>query len=196
MRRRSFVGSILLCAMLGFVGVASAGAHIQVTDGTVGAAAPLPDVTTLIDPATTRVRATDKPQFQHDVLYEADGSTRGGKPVSSVAGVVSWRFVFDGTQGSKYASATVTYGPAPKRFGKVIGHKQPFLEDVPIPRAPTMTLAQALTRARRAGYRRGFSGVTLRNPLGPKRSNPLYIFTFSPRFVAVDTVTGKVWVLN
>ena len=195
MRRRSLAGAGLMCMTLGFVGVAGAGAHMHATRVMVGSAA-LPDVTKLIGPATTRVRATDKPQFKRDVLYEADGATRGGKPVSSAAGIVSWRFVFDGTPGSKFASATLNYGPAPKRFGKVVGVKQPFLEDVPIPRAPTMTLAQALTRVRRAGYRQGFSGVTLRNPLGPKKSNPLYIFSISAKFVAVDTVTGRVSVLS
>jgi hypothetical protein len=196
MRRRCLVGSGLVCMTFGFVGVAGAGARLQATDGTVGAAVPLPDVTTLIGPATERVRAADKPQFKRDVLYEADGATRGGKPVSSVAGIVSWRFVFDGTPGSKFASATLTYGPAPKKFGNVVGVKSPFLEDVPIPRAPKMTLARALTRVRGAGYRKGFSSVTLRNPLGPKKSNPLYIFTLSSKFVAVDTVTGKVSVLK
>ena len=196
MRRRCLFGSGLVCMTFGFVGVAGAGAHVQATGATVGSAAALPDVTTLIGPATARVRAADKPQFKRDVLYEADGATRGGRPVSSVAGIVSWRFVFDGTPGSKYQSAFVTYGPAPKTFGKVVGVKSPFLEDVPIARAPKMTLARALTRVRGAGYRQGFSGVTLRNPLGPKKSNPLYIFTFSPKFVAVDTVTGKVSVLK
>jgi hypothetical protein len=189
--RLSFVGP-LVCVTFGFVGAAGAGAHVQATP----AAASLPDVTTLIGPATTRVRAANKPQFKRDVLYEADGATRGGKPVSSVAGIVSWRFVFDGTPGSKYQSAFLTYGPAPKKFGKVVGVKSPFLEDVPIPRAPTMTVAQALTRVRKAGYRRGFSGVTLRNPLGPKKSNPLYVFTLGSKYVAVDTVTGKVSVLQ
>jgi hypothetical protein len=196
MRRGSLVGSGLVCMAFGFAGVTGAGAHMRACDATAGSAKPLPDVTALIGRATSRVRATDKPQFQRDVLYEADGSTRGGKPVSSAAGIVSWRFVFRGTPGSKFASATLTYGPAPKGFGKVVGVKQPFLEDVPIPRAPKMTLTQAVGRLRGAGYRRGFSAVTLRNPLGPKRSNPLYIFTVSPKFVAVDTVTGKVSVLS
>jgi hypothetical protein len=195
-RRRSLVGSGLACATLGCAGVAGAGAHVKATGATVRAAAPLPDVTTLIGAATALVRGTDKPQFRRDVLYEADGATRGGKPVSSAAGIVSWRFVFNGTSGSKYASAFVTYGPAPKRFGKVVGVKQPFLEDVPIPKTPAMTLAQALTRVRRAGHRKGFSGVTLRDPLGATRSNPLYIFAISPTFIAVDTVTGKVSVLK
>src|ERR1700753_1191593 len=196
MRRRSFVGAGLMCVAFGCVGVAGAGAHAQVTHAAPGAAKPLPDVTALIGPATKRVRAANQRQFARDVLYEADGITRGGKPVSSVAGVVSWRFVFDGTPGSSFASAYVTYGPAPKRFGKVIGVKQPFLEDVPIPKAPTMTLAQALVRVRRAGYRRGFTAVTLRSPLGPTKSNPLYIFAFAAKFIAVDTVTGKVSVLK
>jgi len=184
------VGLGLICMTFGFAGVA--GANMRA----MGAAMPVPDVTALIGPATARVRATDTPQFRRDVLYEADGSTRGGKPVSSAAGIVRWRFVFDGTPGSKYTSATLTYGPAPKRFGKVVGVKQPVLEDVLIPRAPAMTLSQAVVRLRRAGYRRGFSGVTLRNPLGPKQSNPLYIFTVAPKFIAVNTVTGKVSVLR
>jgi hypothetical protein len=195
MRRRSLLGSGLACMTLGFAGVAGAGADMQVRSA-AASAKPLPDVTTLIGPATIRVRATEKPQFKRDVLLEADGSTRGGKPVSSAAGVISWRFVFQGTPGSKFGSATLSYGPAPKRFGKVVGVKQPFLEDVPIPRAPTMTLAQAVVRLRKAGYRQGFNGVTLRNPLGATRSNPLYIFGVSSKFIAVDTVTGKVTVLS
>jgi hypothetical protein len=196
MRRRCLLGSSVVCVTLASVGVAGAGAHTPATDAAGGSTAPLPDVTALIGPATKRVRATAKPQFQRDVLYEADGATRGGKPVSSAAGIVSWRFVFDGTPGSKYAAATLTYGPRPKRFGSVVGVKQPFLEDVPIPRTPTMTLAQALVRVRKAGYRQGFSGVTLRNPLGPTKSNPLYILTVGSQYVAADTVTGKVSVLR
>jgi hypothetical protein len=180
----------------GVVGVAGAGAHTQATGATVAAATGLPDVTELIGPATMRVRATDKPQFKRDVLYEADGASRGGKAVSSAAGIVSWRFVFDGTPHSKYASAFLNYGPTPKRFGKVVGVKSPFLEDVPIPKAPTLTLTHALRRVRLAGYRQGFSSVTLRNPLGPKKSNPLYVFTFGSKFVAVDTVTRRVSVLH
>jgi hypothetical protein len=56
-----------------------------------------------------------------------------------------------------------------------------------------MTLARAVGLLRRAGHRRPFFNVTLRNPLGPKRLNPLYIFGFPGRsFIAVDTVTGRV----
>ena len=56
-----------------------------------------------------------------------------------------------------------------------------------------MTLSQAVARLRQAGYRKPFFNVTLRNPLGPKASNPLYIFGFANgEFVAVNTVTKKV----
>src|ERR1700677_3414563 len=101
MRRRSLLGAGLVCMTFGFAGVTGAGAQMRRTGPAAGGGKPLPDLTPLIGRATTRVRATDKPQFRRDVLYEADGSTRGGKPVSSAAGVVSWRFVFQGTPGSK-----------------------------------------------------------------------------------------------
>jgi hypothetical protein len=46
---------------------------------------------------------------------------------------------------------------------------------------------------REAGFRRAFFGVTLRSPLGPKTTPPLYIFTLgNDRFVAVNTKNGKV----
>jgi len=157
------------------------------------AVAGLQDITTLIPRAVDLVRRTDRPQFAHDVLYEADGATRGGKPVQTAAGVASWRFWFDGTTGSKFASASVTYGPLPRRFGRVVGYRSPFLEDVVIRRAPALTLAGAIRDLRRADYRKAFSAVVLRDPLGPKRVNPEYIFTLGNESVAVDTVTGRVF---
>ena len=99
-----------------------------------------------------------------------------------------WQFVMR-NGGRRFASVTVSYGPPPKRFGRVIGHLSPFLEDVVIPRAPKMTLTRAVSVLRRAGHRKPFFNVTLRNPLGPKRGNPLYIFGYPGRdFIAVDTV--------
>jgi hypothetical protein len=125
-------------------------------------------------------------------MYEADGVPRGNRGTTSAQGIVSWRFVLRNS-GPKFASVTLAYGPAPRGFGKVIGHRSPFLEDVVIPKAPSMTLTRAVSLLRKAGNRKPFFNVTLRNPLGPKRSNPLYIFGFpGQRFVAVDTVTGRV----
>jgi hypothetical protein len=127
------------------------------------------------------------------VVLEADGITKGGRGTRSASGVVAWRFVFQNpTGGNGIFSATLSYGPAPKGFGRVRGYRTPFLDDVVIRRAPRMTLAAAVRRLRRAGHTGRFYNVTLRNPLGPRVTNPLYIFAFARRFVGVDTVTGRV----
>jgi hypothetical protein len=153
-----------------------------------------PDVTALFGQAVKKVRGTNPPTYSKAIVLEVDGTTSGGKVVTSAAEVSAWRFVFD-NQGSRsaYASATVTY-KAGSGFGKVVGNRSPFLEDIQIRQAPKMTLTQAVARLGRAGHTEGFSAVTLRNPLGPTpNSKPLYIFTMANgSFVAVDTVSGKV----
>ena len=167
------------------------------------AARGIPDVTALFTQAVKIVRGTNRPTLTKAVVLEADGLTRGGscnptgcfggRGVTSAAGVVAWRFVFNNQASRKpILSATLFYGPPPKRFGRVTGYRQPFLDDVNIPTVPRMTLGQAVSIVRRAGYRKPFFNVTLRNPLGPKRLRPLYIFGFASGFVGVDTVTKKV----
>jgi hypothetical protein len=75
----------------------------------------------------------------------------------------------------------------------VIGAVQPFLEDLDIPHAPKSTLRQAVTLLQTAGFRQGFTTVTLRNPLGPRRLHLNYIFGMANgSFVGVDTVTKRV----
>ena len=161
-----------------------------------------PDLPSLFRQAERIVRHAGHGTFARALVYEADGLPRGGqcsnggctagRPTHRAAGIVSWRFVFqNATPHSRYASATIVY--TPRGFGHVVGHVQPFLEDVAIPRPPRMTVARAVHLIRRAGHTRAFVSVTLRNPLGPKRSNPLYIFGMSTnKFVAVDTRTGRV----
>lgn len=168
------------------------------------ASAAIPDVTVLFGQAVNKIRATHKPTFSKAVVFEADGITRGGRctplgcsggrGTTSASGFVSWRFVFDNpTPRSRFQSATLTWGPPPKKFGSVRGFAQPFEEDIAIPRAPKLTLTQAVALLRRAGHRKPFFNVTLRNPLGPKRSNPLYIFGFAGNhYFAVNTVTKQV----
>ena len=159
------------------------------------AAAAPPDVTTLFTRAVQIVHSTNPPTFSRAVMLEADGTTRGGRRVSSASGIVSWQFFLDNqsTPSSPFASVSLRYGPAPARFGKVKGNRSPFLEDVRINKAPKMTLTQAVALMRRAGIRDGFFNVTLRNPLGPRATNPQYIFGVGTRgFVSVNTVTKKV----
>jgi hypothetical protein len=149
-----------------------------------------PDVTVLFGKALQQTRATRPPLFAQAKVDEADGSTAGGKPTSSATGITRWRFVFE-NPGSKFASATLSY--ANRRFGKVVGIKSPFLEDVVIPKAPKMTLSTAVSKLRTAGVHASLNTVTLRRPLGRRKVNTLYLFGLSNgRYVSVDTVTGEV----
>jgi hypothetical protein len=153
----------------------------------------LPDVTRLFPAAIAHVRAAGGGAFANAVVYEADGSTRGGRLVKAGAGVVSWQFVLDNpTQNSPYAYATITYGPSPKGWGTVVGHRMPYLEDVVITAAPRISLTRAIELLDRAGYRGGFGSVTLRNPLGPRPTDPYYFFGTKSGYISVDVVTGKV----
>lgn len=152
-----------------------------------------PDVTELFNKALATVRA--QPEFLQAQVLEADGMPKGKDPVVSPRKIVRWRFVFqNSTPGSSYASATLNYRDG--RFGRVVGHTEPFLEDAVIKVAPKMTLAEAVARLNRAGYDEGFSSVTLRSPLGPKATPPLYIFTLPVGYVAVNTKNGKVKTLK
>jgi hypothetical protein len=55
-----------------------------------------------------------------------------------------------------------------------------------------MTMKEAVSLLDDAGYDDGFSAVTLRAPLGPKATAPLYIFSVGNDFVGVNTKTRKV----
>lgn len=179
----------ILVGVFGAVLLAAVGAVPAVGSG--GGA--IPDLKTLFGSAVARVRAADHGVFAKAVVFEADGATRGGGHVHGAGGVVGWQFVLDNpTTSSPYAYATITYGPAPKGFGAVTGHHLPYLEDVPIRSAPVVSLASAVILLQRAGYRGGFSSVTLRNPLGPKATDANYFFGTSSGDVTVDVVTGKV----
>ncbi|MBA3718111.1 MAG: hypothetical protein H0W87_07800 [Actinobacteria bacterium] len=148
------------------------------------------DITGLIKKTTTLVRS--KPQFEKAVLLEADGNPKSGK-VTTAAAITRWRIVYQNqtTKGSKFASAFVKIVNG--HPGKVVGVKEPFLEDRNISTVPKMTLAMAVTKLRNAGHKEGFGTVTLRYPLGPGFSEPLYIFSFgSGEYWTVGTKTGKV----
>jgi hypothetical protein len=150
------------------------------------------DLTTLFDKALERVEA--KSEYADAEMLEVDGTPRGKGVVESASDIVNWRFVLDNqkTEGTSFASVTISY-KASAGFGKVKGHPEPFLEDRRIRKAPKMTLKKAVSLLEDAGYRDGFANVTLRRPLGPKVTPPLYIFGVADGgFVAVDTKSGKV----
>ena len=55
----------------------------------------IPDVQKLFRSAVAQVRAADHGVFAKAVVFEADGSTRGGGLVTARPGSLSWRFVLD-----------------------------------------------------------------------------------------------------
>jgi hypothetical protein len=150
------------------------------------------DVTALFDAALAKVRAD--PDFSKAVMLEADGGPAGNRAVKSASKIVRWRFVLDNqrTHGSPFASATISYRRS-SGFGSVIGNPSPFLDDVRIKESPRMTLKRAVSLLEGAGFNDGFFNVTLRDPLGPQQTPPLYIFGLAGNdFVGVNTQTGRV----
>lgn len=198
---------LMAAAMAGgavILGIAGPSLAADVGGAPSAHASAIPDITVLFGRAVKTVQNTRPPTFARAVVLEADGITRGGvctpmgcsggRGTTTASGVVSWRFVFNNQPSrSRFRSATITYGPPPRGFGAVKGFVSPFVEDVVIPRAPRLTLTQAVALLRRAGHRDPFFNVTLRNPLGPRKSNPLYIFGFAGNeYIAVNTVTKQV----
>jgi hypothetical protein len=150
-----------------------------------------PEITVLIKQATAKVRS--QAQFKKAVLLEADGSPEKGA-TTKASSVTHWRIVFQNqtTKGSKYASAWMK--AVNGKLGKVVGVKEPFLEDRNITTIPKMKLATAVAKLRKAGHTEAFDAVTLRYPLGPGFHEPLYIFGFGSgsSYWSVGTKTGKV----
>jgi hypothetical protein len=186
---------------------ATMAALVAIPTGIASAKTPraIPPITVLFGQAVDKIRHTDPPTYKRALVYEADGITKGGtctprgcsggEGVRSADGIVAWRFVFDNLPSrSVFKSATLTYGPSGKGFGRVRGIRDVFTEDQVIPRAPELTLDHAVTLLQRAGHRDQFFGVTLRAPVAATKFNPLYIFTFAQgEYVAVDTVTHRVF---
>jgi hypothetical protein len=149
------------------------------------------DVSVLFPRAVLRVQQHS--DFADAVVLEAAGSPAGHGPVNGAAKIDRWRFVFqNSTGGSEFPTVTIAWTRG-EGFGKPKGHRSPFLEDVPISEAPRMSVNDAVERLEAAGYAEGFFSVTLRRPLGPQRTPPLYIFEVDRGgFVAVNTRTGDV----
>jgi hypothetical protein len=148
------------------------------------------DVTKLFDQAVQKVRAN--PDFADAVVLEADGLPAGKGAIERASQIGRWRFVFDNsTPGSDSASVTIDWKRG-EGFSKPDGNPSPLLDDVEIRKAPKMTLREAVNLLE-AGGTKQFDNVTLRRPLGPESTPPLYIFGLaSGKFVAVNTKTGDV----
>ena len=159
-----------------------------------GSRAQTSDVTVLFPQAVKTLRATSRPRYNKAMVLEALGNTRGNKATRSASGIVRWRFVLDNQEShSRFKSATIFYGPSPTKFWNARGYTRRLLGDRRIPRAPQMTLGQAVKLLQKAGYGGAFLNVTLRNPVVQNGKGPLYIFGLAnSKYVAVDITTKKV----
>lgn len=123
-------------------------------------------------------------------LYEAEGVATGG-PTTEPAKIDHMKVVFQNENNTTVIIEEVGYG----EFGEPQLISDPWLEDIVIPWPIPMDLPEANELKVNAGYKEPYSAVTLRNPLGPKRTNPYFIFnTGTSKYIFVDVVTGKVTV--
>jgi len=126
-------------------------------------------------------------QYPEAKLYEADGVASGG-PTQDPNKIDKLRVVFQNADNTTVIIKSTTWG----EFGEPKLIDEPWLEDVVIPWPIDMDLPKATELKKEAGYDGAFNNVTLRNPLGPKKTNPFFIFGGSSGYVFVDTVTGEV----
>lgn len=127
-------------------------------------------------------------QYPEAKLYEADGVASGG-PTRDPNKIDTMRVVFQNPDNTTVIIKSTTWG----EFGAPTLIKEPWLEDVVIQWPVDMDLPKATELKNAAGFDGPFNTVTLRNPLGPKKTNPFFIFgDGSGAYVFVDTVTGEV----
>lgn len=122
-------------------------------------------------------------------LYEANGTASLG-PTTDPAKINQLRVVFQNSNNTTVIIKETGYGD----FGAPQLISEPWLEDVVIQWPINMDLPQANQLKEAAGYLNSYGAVTLRNPLGPKLSNPYFIFGGNPSepYIFVDAVTGEV----
>jgi hypothetical protein len=130
-----------------------------------------------------------KEQYPKAALYEADGTASKG-PTTDPAKIDKLRVVFRNENNTTVIITETGYG----EFGKPQLIPHPWLEDIIIKWPIKMDLPDANKLKEEAGYTNPYANVTLRNPLGPTKSNPYFIFGVSHNqpYIFVDTVTGKV----
>ena len=128
-------------------------------------------------------------KYPNAKLYEADGTASGG-PTTDPQKINQLRVVFQNVNNSTVTITSTEWGT----FGEPVLIRGPWTEDVVIQWPVKMDLDEANALKVKAGYTQAYGTVTLRNPLGPVKNNPYFIFGGNPSkpYVFVDTVTGKV----
>lgn len=128
-------------------------------------------------------------QYPKARLYEVDGIATGG-PTTDPNKIDYMRVVFQNADNTTVIIETIKWG----EFGEPQLIKQPWVGDLVIDWPIKMDLPEATKLKEQAGFPEPFANVTLRNPLGPTRTNPFFIFGTNPShpYIFVDVVTGQV----
>jgi hypothetical protein len=128
-------------------------------------------------------------QYPQAELYEAEGVASSG-PTTDPNRIDRMLVVFWNPGNTTVIIKSTVWG----EFAPPVVHHQPWLGDLVIEWPVQMDLPRANALKNAAGYTGPYTTVTLRNPLGPESSNPLFIFgsEASQPYIFVDTVTGQV----
>lgn len=128
-------------------------------------------------------------KFPAAKLYEADGTATGGS-TTDPAQINHLKVVFQNENNSTVIIQETAYG----EFGEPELFPYPWADDLVIEWPIEMDLPKANELKEQAGFTEPYSNVTLRNPLGPKITNPFFIFgvDHNEPYIFVDTVTGEV----
>ena len=126
-------------------------------------------------------------------LYEVDGVSSTGLTTDPLK-IDQLRVVFHNSNDTTVIIKSTAWG----EFGEPELIPHIWVGDVIIKWPVKMELTEANQLKEAAGYKAPYGAVTLRNPLGPQKSNPYYIFGSNPRepYIFVDTVTKKVYAGN
>lgn len=129
-------------------------------------------------------------KYPNAKLYEVDGGLSSSGFTTDPLKIGELKVVFQNTNNSTVIIKSTGWG----EFGEPELIPHPWVEDIVIKWPVEMDLTEANQLKEAAGYKTPYNTVTLRNPLGPKITNPYYIFgnNQSESYVFVDTVTKEV----
>lgn len=189
MRRLRFrIARFAIVSSAVFLGVAAAGCIPGLLQG-------LPGLAGLFRQSSLELMATAEqmvaPAYPNALLIEVLGAPSGGT-AQTADDVDRWQFRFSEDPVAPGAG-TVWVDYENGAFAGPFYTEQGLVGTVYDPLPRTMSLADALARARAAGYTDDFSNVTYRLPLTfPQPEEALYALSMPGRFVIVGAVSGNV----
>jgi len=127
-----------------------------------------------------------KPRYPTAVQVENAGTSSKGLGASA-EDFDQWVFVFTDIDGTE----TVTLEYSQGEFGKIERAARPWIKTQIKELPRNMSLEQAISYLRNAGFTEPFSSITLRAPF-PNEKGALYIFQMEEKAVYMDALSGEV----